>query len=209
MKGIFLNHFYRMRSHMKLLLSLAVLVGGALLVTGNATLLELFTYIFIAQIAVSGIAGMHSDAASNWSKYELTLPIRRADIVKGKFLSYLAGVAFAVAVIGIFVCTTLVLHRETLHYDARQIASLVSLGVGIAIMVGAFFFLLVFWLGVDKSDSMLTISMLAAVAFIVFLVQMVHPFAWQVGLTVFNLTHLLLFLLSFLICRARYCRQKV
>lgn len=203
MNGIYLNHFYRMRQHMKLLVTITIGVGALLLVTGNVTLLELFTYIFIAQLSISGVAGMSADAASNWNNYELTLPVRRTELVRGKFLSYLSGVAFATVLVGVIDCAALVLHRNKWDVDARSIASLFSLGIGIAVMAGAFFYLLVYWLGVDKSDSILTISLLAAVVLAVFLVWLVNRFPWHysVYLIVFNLVHLSLFWVSCQICQ--------
>lgn len=208
MKGLFLDNFYKTIGSIKLFAFLVFAVGVAALLTGNDTILELFVYIAITALSVNGISSMRKDADVKWNKLELTLPVRRSDIVKSKYLSYLFWVLTGIVIAAIFTALAVAIHGNVFFaYGFRDISSLFTLGTGIALLVGALFYPLAYLLGIDKSETLLVISVIGGVGLAVFLIWMVNlngTLSYYTRLGIFALIIALIFCISYLFTKIIY-----
>ena len=96
-------------------------------------------------------------------------------------------------------------------YGFQDISSLFTLGTGIALLVGAFFYPLAYLLGMDKSETLLVVSVLGSVGTAVLLIWMVNlngTASYYTRLGVFALIIVILFCLSYLCTRLIYQRKE-
>lgn len=212
MKGLFLDNFYKTAGSMKLFVFFVLAAGLAVLVTGNDTLLELFVYLAITALSVNGISGMRKDAEVKWNKLELTLPVRRADIIKSKYLSYLFWVLTGVVTAAVFTVLAVAIHGNVFFvYGLRDINSLFTLGTGIALLAGALFYPLAYLFGADKSETLLVISVIGSIGLAVSLIWLVNlngTLSYYARLGVFALAVVLVFGGSYGFTKVLYCGKE-
>lgn len=211
MKGLFLNNFYSTMGELRLFLALALLGAAWVIVTGDSTALEIFVYVIITMLAIHTVGGSRRDAASRWNKFEITMPVCRKEIIRCKYLSYLfwtiAGAALSLSVT---IAATWIHSGSILLYGLSNVCSMFALGIGIAMLTGAFFYPLSYLAGVDKSETILSISVMAAVgaAIVVLNILNRHVDSFGVRMTLFILGYLLLFALSYGLTAALYRKKE-
>lgn len=212
MKGLFLDNFYKTVGSIKLFAFLVLGVGIAVLVTGNATTLELFVYIAITALSVNGVTGMRKDADVKWSKLELTLPVRRSDIIKSKYISYLFWVLIGIVTASIFTALAVAIHGNVFFvYGFRDVSSLFTLGTAIALMAGALFYPLAYLFGVDKSETLLVVSVIGSIGLAIFFIWIVNLneiLGYYTRLGIFGFIAVLIFFLSSIITTIIYHRKE-
>ncbi len=212
MKGLFLDNFYKTIGSIKLFAFLVLAVGIAALVTGNATILELFIYIAITALSVNGVTGMRKDADVKWSKLELTLPVKRSDIIKSKYISYLFWVLIGIVTASIFTALAVVIHGNVFFvYGFRDLSSLFTLGTAIALMAGALFYPMAYLFGVDKSETLLVVSVIGSIGFAIFFIWIVNldeMLGYYTRLSIFAFIAILIFLISYIITNIIYRRKE-
>ncbi len=218
MKGLILDNFYKTINSMKLFVLFVIGAGIALLVTGNDTLLELFVYIAITALSVTALSGMRKDSDAKWNKYELTLPVTRKHIISSKYISYLFWVFAGTVIALVFTGLVVIIHGNVFVYGFRDVFriwisgyfSLFTLGIGIAVMVGALFYPLAYLLGADKSETLLVISVISSVGLAIFLIWLANRGIgseaeyYYMRLGAFILTCFLMYLASYFIAHSIY-----
>lgn len=209
MKGLFLNNFYEAWSNLRIAILLILLFGVAVIYTGNSTLLEVFPYITISMFSVSGISSLRKDATSQWSRYELTLPVKRTGLMGSKYINYLFWVFGGLLVSAVVVFTAYALHTNLHNYIVRDFSSLFSLGVGLAVLDGAIFFPLYIIFGADKSETLLVVSVILSLALAISGINLVNMFDLSntIRLAIFNLAHVILYGLSYLVSVKLYTKR--
>lgn len=164
MKGLLLNEFYSAVGNIKLFLFIALAAAISLIVTGSPTAQELFVYITITALSVNAVVSFRKDAVSKWDKYEITMPVQRKDIVRSKYLSYLFWLLF-----GTLLALTVTILAAIIHKTAAclpgtgALPSMFNLGIGISLLTGALFYPLSYRFGIDKSETILIISIISAI----------------------------------------------
>lgn len=212
MKGLFLDNFYKTVGSIKLFAFLVLAVGIAVLVTGNSTTLELFVYIAITALSVNGVTGMRKDADVKWNKLELTLPVRRSDIIKSKYISYLFWVLIGIVTASIFTALAVVIHGNVFFvYGFRDLSSLFTLGTAIALLVGALFYPLAYLFGVDKSETLLVVSVIGSIGLAIFFIWIVNldgMLSYYTRLSIFGFIAILIFFISYIITNIIFSRKE-
>ena len=204
MKGLFLNNFYSAIGNMKLFMCIVFVMGAALLVTGNATILELFVYIAITAFSINGVAGLRKSSTGKWDKYELTLPVRRKDIVASKFLSYLFWIAIGTIVSLVFVGAATAIHG-TMGFFTRGLEDFISmalLGIGISMMSGAIFYPISYIFGIEKSDTLLRISIIMSIGLVILIIYALNkflPIHNYIRLGIFAAFYSLMYIISYFV----------
>lgn len=211
MKGLFLDNFYKTIGNMKIFAFLVLAAGTAVLITGNDTLLELFVYIAITALSANAIASMRKDADVKWNKLELTLPVTRSDIVKSKYISYLFWVLTGLVIAAVFTALAVAIHGDMFFvYGRRDTISLFTLGTAIALMVGALFYPLAYLFGIDKSETLLVISVIGSVGLAIFFIwvtNLIETLSYYTRLGIFALIIVIMFCISYLLTNVIY-REK-
>lgn len=175
MKGLLRNQFYGALGSAVVLLVFFVAIGIGLLISGNASLLNIYVLVAATAFAFNAVSGFRKEASSKWSKYELATPVRRKEIVKSRFISHTLWVLAGVMLSALFVVLTLSIHGNIyFYYDVRDPLMLFCCGTGIALLMGAFFYPSIYLLGTDKSEIIMIISLLGSVGITVGIIWMLN-----------------------------------
>ena len=216
MKGLLLDNLYKSIRSMKLLGILVLIAGIALLISGNGTFMEIFVYISITALSATAVSSMRKDIDVSWNKYELTLPVTRNMIINSRYICYLLWVVVGVVIAALFTILSVVAHGNVFFaYGFRDVISLFSLGVGIAVTVGTLYYPFAYLFGADRSEALLLISAIGSVGLVVVLVWIVNNvFGTDTGhyylrLTVFVSAYILLYIVSYLATRKIFNGKEV
>jgi len=165
MRGLLRNNFYAVYSNV-VFFSGVLLFTGILVLTGKKDIHSwMISYMLLGMIGFSiiSIASLRKESACKWSKYKLTTPVKRSDIVKSYFLSQLiwllAGMVFSGLVISLFI----LLHGFIPLDKNTDIFIVYAIGVGVSLFMGAVFFPLFCLGGEGRNEIFLILSLLCGV----------------------------------------------
>ena len=130
MKGLLKSCFFGIKGNLRVIGAAAVILGGICLIMGDPSAVGIFPFLPAPVLGAAAVACLRRESASRWSRYKITLPVRRRDIVKSQYISHgicaLAGMACA----GIFLCLALIIHGNIyFYYGFRDVLTLI-LGEG-------------------------------------------------------------------------------
>ncbi len=164
MKGLLKNQFYGALGSALVLLAFFVAVGIGLLISGNPSLLNIYVLVASTAFAFNAVSGFRKEASSKWSKYELTTPVARKEIVKSRYISHGLWVFAGIILSALFVVLTLAIHgNHYFYYDVRDPLMLFCCGAGTALLMGTLFYPAIYLLGTDKSEIIMIISLLGSI----------------------------------------------
>ena len=89
MKGLMKNNFYATLPSAKALAIIMVLTGAFITAVISQTLLISYIVLGIIGFAEIAVSIVKEEFSSKWGKYKLTLPVRRAQIIKSQFINQL------------------------------------------------------------------------------------------------------------------------
>lgn len=99
MKGLLKNHFFAICSNIKVFAGLMLALGIFTVAVVSPSLLIGYSLLAIVGFSMIANIGVKREFVSKWGRYKLTLPVKRADIIKSCFISQLlwllAGILFA------------------------------------------------------------------------------------------------------------------
>lgn len=161
MKGLLKNNLYATCANAKVFALFLLLLGVFAAAVTSQSLQIGYVLTCLMGFSFNATAVMKNEAASKWGKYKLTLPVKRADIVKSLFLNLLfwllAGALIAAAELGL----TCLLHGCPFDQPV-DILSMFALGISMSLFMAALFFPLFYLGGEEKYEVFLVISLLAA-----------------------------------------------
>lgn len=201
MKGLLKNNFYAVLANAKVF-SIFMLISG-IFVAAVVSQSLVIGYVITGMVGFSlnAAAVAKNEFVSKWGKYKLTLPVKRADIIKSMYLNHifwlLIGTAFAGTVTG----SSWLLHGCPFDLP-MDILTMFILGISISLFMGAIFFPLFYLGGAERSEVFLVISLLCAFGLDLVIVTVVNDLmepgmtASMTGLVILFLSSLLAFVLS-------------
>jgi len=165
MIGLLKNYYYGAFGSAVIFLVAFLAAGFGLLFTGGSDMF-VYGFILVSGVAFSfnAVSGFRKESSTKWNKYELTAPIKRKDIVKSRYVNHILWVCIGILLSTAFVSLTLLIHGNQ-YFDngIRDILSLFSTSIVIALFMGAIFYPAIYFFGTDKSEIMIIISILGAV----------------------------------------------
>lgn len=202
MKGLLKNNFFAVYANVKVFSIFMFLLGIFVVAVISQPLLIGYVLLGMVGFSVNAISIIKKEFASKWGKYKLTLPIKRADIVKSYFVSQLIWLIVGTLFAGIVVSLSWVFHG--CPFDFRiDIITILALGISISLFVGAFFFPLFYLGGEERSEVFLVISLLCAVGIVLGITSVINFYldpgltTILLGATVLIVCSLLAFILSY------------
>lgn len=161
MKGLIRNNFYSVGSTLKwnigfcIIANFAVIIGADKIASSDTILMILILCQIMSFAALTGTA-LEKDNTSNWSKYEITLPVKIRDITMARYISFLVfsliGILFAtLTVVLLSVISTKAMNLERVGYGY-------GFGITYSLLVPAFLYPLVLKFGGDKVNALLLTS---------------------------------------------------
>lgn len=161
MKGLLRNNFYTVCANAKIFSGFMLLLGVMVVAVNSQSLLIGYVMIGIVGFSVNAIAVAKNEFASKWGKYKLTLPVKRADIVKSYFVNQLVWLLIGTVFAGIGMGLSWLLHGCLFDYYIDMV-TMFALGISISLFTGAVFFPLFFGGGEERSEVFLLVSLLCA-----------------------------------------------
>ncbi len=207
MKGLIRNNFYTVEGSLKLTLLFSVVAAIVLAIAGR---LHAGSSGLLGGIIGGNLGGfgaltmtvMQKDAASKWNKFELTMPVRRRDVITARYIScflyVLIGIVMALVSACLFHLATGALNLERMSYGF-------VFGWGFALSMPTFMIPLVLILGTDKTEAIMVVSIIAGLALFFGCSAIMTPFLKDVANAnlIFRLSYmafsLVLFVVSYLL----------
>lgn len=87
MKGLLKNNYFAVRSNAKAFSVFMLLLGIFVVAVISPSLLMGYALLGMIGFSLNAIAGLRKESSTKWSKYKLTAPVKRSDIVKSYFIS--------------------------------------------------------------------------------------------------------------------------
>ncbi|MCM1144905.1 MAG: ABC-2 transporter permease [Blautia sp.] len=161
MKGLLKNNFYAACASAKVF-SVFMFLWGLFVVAVISPSLQI-------GFVLSGIIGFSGNAlfvarnefVSKWGKYKLTLPVRRADIVKSLFLNQIIWLLVGTLFVGVEMLLAWLLHGCPFDKPIDAL-SMLAVGISISLFMGALFFPLFYLGGEERGEVFLVIALLCA-----------------------------------------------
>jgi len=217
MIGLLRNSFYGAIRSAVILLFVILAVGLALVITGRPTLLTLFVIISAVAASFVAISSFRRESSTKWSKYELTTPVRRKDIVKAQYISHAIWIVCGIILSAIFVALSVIRHGNGyFFYELRDPLALFCFSAGTALFMGDLFYPITYFMDTDKNEVMMIISLLGAVGLtfgIVWILNAAYGFKplsdpeFYFSISIYIAVSIVFFLLSYFISKLIYSRK--
>ena len=131
MKGLIRHNIYSMVEKLKLTIVINLLVTLVFCIVGifNSFVYSWAAVVVLLQIAsyaVQAVSTLQTDVSSQWNRFEITMPIRRKDVIGARYISFILcgviGVITALVTIGVFglFCTDINFERVIFNFTNRQ-----------------------------------------------------------------------------------------
>lgn len=162
MKGLLKNDFMAVCTNAKVFSIFMLLFGAFSVVVKSQSVQMYFAMIGIVGFSVNVVAVLNNEYASKWGKYKLTLPVKRADIVKSLFLNHIIWLLIGTIFAGTGIVLSWLIHGCPFHYYSDIFSTFTS-GISISLFMGAIFIPLFYLGGEEKSIVFMIIAFLCAV----------------------------------------------
>ncbi|GFI70062.1 hypothetical protein IMSAG249_01889 [Lachnospiraceae bacterium] len=202
MKGLMKNNFYAVLANAKVFSIFMIILGIFVAAVVSQSLLIGYVMTGMVGFSLNAAAVAKNEYVSKWGKYKLTLPVRRADIIKSMYLNHsfwlLIGAAFSGTVTGI----SWFLHGCPFDIP-MDILTMFALGISISLFMGAIFFPLFYLGGTERNEVFLIISLLCAISIDLVIVTVVNDLmepgttSILTGLVILSASSLLAYVLSY------------
>ena len=150
MKGLLKNNYFATLDNAKAITALMVLLCALGIVMKNQMLLISFTLFCMVGFSLISLVGSLKERGFKWDKYKLSMPVRRAEIVRSYFLSLLLWLVFGMLLAGSGIGLSLVIR-----------GFLFDKPTGVSLFAGAIFFPLYCSSGgEERGEALLVISLL-------------------------------------------------
>lgn len=207
MKGLIRNNLYSASSGYKLMVLLAVLSGVAGIVLENGIFVTCYGIVVLILFPINTFSTVQVDTYANWSKYEISLPVRRRDIILSKYICYILF-----QVIGIILIQSYLWFFSKVYpnFGVREMLPLFYMGIGLSLGTAAIFYPLIYTLGIDKSELLISVSLIIMcliMAAATFLLEKIGV-EYELSMKVFQGVAIVLLLLSYLITNQIYQKKE-
>lgn len=181
MKGLIRNNLYSMEN--SILIAFIISVFLAIVPFGgvNPTLLPMIISIQIFVFVVNIGTSLRADETAKWSKFELTLPIKRSNLVLAKYVSIIILI-----LMGIVMGTATMVLSSYYDYSVSHSALVYGFeyGLTLSILSTSIMYPLSLKLGAGKSEIIFIISAFATIGIMLLIAAVLST--WTEGM---NLRH--------------------
>lgn len=165
MKGLLKNNLYAALSSAKIFAAAMIFFGIFVIAVISQPLLIGYMMLSMVGFSIISISSLQKENVSKWSKYKLTTPIRRIDIIKSYFVSQLIWLIIGIAVAMIAMGLSILLHGFPFDRSI-DILMLITLGMSVSLLMNAIFFPLHYLGDGEKSEAFLIISLFCAIGIV-------------------------------------------
>lgn len=175
MKGLLKNNFYATLANVKTFSIFMILLGAFVVVMDNKipSLIIGYTLLCMIGFSLSSITSLRKENATKWSKYKLTIPVKRTSIIQSYFMSLLLWLIVGMVFAGIGVALSIMLHGFPFDRNT-DIFMLFVVGIGISLFMGTIFFPLFYLGGEERNEVFLVISLLCGIGLVMGLTALIN-----------------------------------
>ncbi len=157
MKGLIRNNFYMVSGSLKAMVVFSAVALVCIIIgemNGSIGTMIISAVIGSQLGGFGALAGtaIQQDATSKWNRFELTLPIKRTDVIKAKYVSFLLfvliGLVLAIISTILHIAITDVVNFERIGYSF-------TFGLAFALSIPTFMIPLILIFGADKNEVIL------------------------------------------------------
>lgn len=181
MKGLLRNNFIGVCANARIFSVFMFLFTVFVIAVVSQSAQISYAMIGMTGFSYNALAVVKNEYVSKWGKYKLTLPVKRADIVKSLFLNYLIWLLIGTLFVGTGISLSWFIHGCAFDQPV-DILSMFALGISMSLFMGAVFFPLFFSGGEERSEVFLVISVLCALGMALGLVSVLNELL-EPGLT--------------------------
>lgn len=163
-KGLLNFSIHSSSGNFLIALMLCILIGMALIVTGNVALYSFFVAAAIGfppMFFMMGSAG--SGKSSKWERFRISMPVRRKDVITSNYLGVIATMVVAVPIFVVFSGLGVVIHTDLADLIRTSAVHEFVSFFSVALLSAALFYPLVNSIGGDKGDGLLIVCMLGGI----------------------------------------------
>jgi len=209
MKGLLAFSFHSASKSISTNLLISLVLAGGFLIVENAVLLAILVLILMLNLPMAIIMTLASKDGK-WERYQLTMPIKRSDLLLMQYLSVLFATIVAAALLITVMGISTVLHDELFDYGFITIIINTAHSFGLPLlMTGVLFPLASSKIGAGREQSLLTVCMIAAMGVNVLvpnLGNMLGMSAEIFPVLIFAIS-VIIFIVSYYITRAMYAKM--
>ena len=137
MKGLLKNNFFTVCSNVKVFTAFMLILGIFVVAVISPSLLIGYALLSIVGFSVIALTSIRKEFTSKWGKYKLTLPIKRANIIKSYFISQLIWLIVGIVFAGASISLSLLLHGCPFDKSIDTL-SVFGLGISVSLLTVAF-----------------------------------------------------------------------
>lgn len=214
MKGLLRNNFYSMGTNLQLSFVISFVLIFIPLVLGEENIvpmvLSMQSFMFIANIGTA----LNTDITTKWSNFEITLPIKRKDIIKARYTSFLMLIMCGVFMSAVTSFLTAIVF-ETFTIDALIFGF--AFGVSLSLLTSSFMYPIMLKFGTEKNEIIIFICAGIATALFLIVLKITAPFVSDnfimngkslIGI-IFTLVSIGVFILSYFVSLTMYKRKEL
>lgn len=196
MKGLIQNNLYSMEN--SILIAFIISIFLAILPLGgvNPTFLPMIISIQIFVFVVNICTSLRADETAKWNKFELTLPVKRSNLVLAKYLSIIIlifmGIMMGLITIMLSSYCDYAVSHSMLIYGFEY-------GLTLSILSMSIMYPLTLVLGAEKSEIIFILSAFATIGSMLFIARVLST--WTNGM---NLRHPLVGAVSVIVAIAAF-----
>lgn len=178
MKGLLKNNFYAAESSIKTtvivgFIAIIVIVIGSFLYPISNTVISMVISGLLGGFGALAGTAIQKDVNCKWSKFELTMPVSRKDVVSARYLSFL--IYIMIGLIMATLCVSL-LYAVTGTINLERVSYSFAFGIAFALSIPTFLYPLVLVFGSDKNETLLFVSVILGLGLFFVSSVIVGPF---------------------------------
>ncbi|MCL2827387.1 MAG: ABC-2 transporter permease [Oscillospiraceae bacterium] len=210
MRGLLTFSFYAASGNMSIAALFTLAMSAALLITGNLTVYAFFVLVAVGTFPYTIMAAMGGKNAPKWEKFQLTMPVKRKDVVASIYLSVLLATIAGLLLAGIILGIGFVLHEGLLEHVLQTAFAQFAYVFGVVlIMAGLLFPIASTKAGESRGEAVFTGCLFAA-GFIMILISWAGGRAdilpWIISLSQVAIA-VVVFVISYLLTKKMYAKM--
>lgn len=213
MKGLLRNNFFAVCANAKAFSVFMLLLGIFVVAVRSQSALIGYAMIGMVGFSVNAVTVVKNEFSSKWAKYKLTMPVKRADIIKSLFLNQLIWLLIGTLFVAIGMSLSWLFHGCPFDRSIDAL-SMFALGISISLFMGAAFFPLFYLGGEERNEVFLVIALLCAIGIDFVIISVLNDLLGPgMGTVLFGLAVLLIcslsaFALSYLVTVGIFKRKE-
>ena len=135
-RGLLMYSFYSARGNIGVAILVALAMGVALLITGNTVVYTFFVSVAIGIPPYLIMMKMGAPNQLQWEKYQVSMPVKRKNMVAAFYLSILLAAIFGLLLCVVILGVGFILHESIAEVIIETAFSQLSYILGLALLMG-------------------------------------------------------------------------